>query len=282
MSVVDLLSTTFVYETQLSWKSMVYSGVACDSQDNTYIVRRTHVPAILVFDSAGNYVRSFGEDLFTVPHGIWISPNDDLYCTDIADHTVTKLSLEGEVLMTLGTKNQPGKPGDPFNKPTRAVESPSGDIFVSDGYGQNRVHKFTSDGSHLLSWGSKGCGPGQFTLPHSIWVDLKERVYVADRMNGRIEIFDAEGKFLDQMIGLMYPNEIYIDRDNTIYIAESGLGTGAPEFVDAGRVSVLNAEGETVASLRSRISHGIWVNSKGDIYVTNLILGITKHVRKTE
>jgi DNA-binding beta-propeller fold protein YncE len=111
-------------------------------------------------------------------------------------------------------------------------------------------------------------------------VDNKELVYVADRMNGRIEIFNSEGKFLDQIIGLMYPNEIYIDRDNTIYVAESGLGTGAPEFVDAGRVSILNSEGEAITRLRSRISHGIWVNSKGDIYVTNLILGITKHVRK--
>jgi hypothetical protein len=111
MSVVELLSKTFVYETQLSWKSMVYSGVACDSQDRTYIVRRTHVPAILVFDSDGNYVKSFGEDLFTVPHGIWISPNDELYCTDIADHTVTKLSLDGNVLMTLGTKNKLDKTG---------------------------------------------------------------------------------------------------------------------------------------------------------------------------
>jgi hypothetical protein len=132
MSVVELLSNTFVYDTQLSWKSMVYSGVACDLQDRTYIMRRTHVPAILVFDSVGNYLKSFGEDLFTVPHGIWISPHDELYCTDIADHTVTKLSLDGEVLMTLGTKNKPGKPGNPFNKPTRAVESPSGDIFVSE------------------------------------------------------------------------------------------------------------------------------------------------------
>ena len=276
------MSKAFVYgETRWSWTTIVYSGVACDSQDRVYIVRRTHLPAILVFDSEGNFLRSFGENLFAVPHGIWMSPDDILYCTDIGNHTVTKLSLEGKVLMTLGTKGKTGKPGEPFNRPTRAVESPSGDIFVSDGYGQQRVHKFSKEGKLLLSWGSKGIGPGQFALPHSIWVDREERVYVADRMNGRIEIFNPKGEFLDQWIGLAYPNEIYIDKNNTIYVAESGLGTGEPEFVDSGRVSILNAKGEVQARLRSRISHGIWVDSKGDIYVTNLVLGITKHVRKT-
>lgn len=282
VSVENDMSKAFVYgETRWSWKTIVYSGVACDSQDRVYIVRRTHLPAILVFDSEGNFLRSFGENLFSVPHGIWMSPDDILYCTDIGNHTVTKLTLEGKVLMTLGTKGKPGRPGEPFNQPTRAVESPSGDIFVSDGYGQQRVHRFAKDGTHILSWGSKGIGPGQFALPHSIWADSRERVYVADRMNGRIEIFNPKGEFLDQWIGLAYPNEIYIDKNNTVYVAESGLGTGEPEFVDAGRVSVLNAKGEVQARLRSRISHGIWVDSKGDIYVTNLVLGITKHVRKT-
>jgi sugar lactone lactonase YvrE len=280
-AVKKVMSEKFVYDEVLSWKSIVYSGVACDSQDRVYVIRRTHLPAILVFDSEGNFLKSFGEDLFEVPHGIWMSPEDILYCTDIGNHTVTKLSLEGEVLMTLGTKGQTGAPGEPFNQPTRAVEAPSGDIFVSDGYGQERVHRFSPDGDLILSWGTKGTGPGQFTLPHSIWVDRKERVYVTDRMNGRIEIFNMKGKFLDQWIGLAYPNEIYIDKHNTVYVAESGLGTEEPVFVDAGRVSILNAEGEALARIRSRISHGIWVDSKGDIYVTNLILGITKHVRKT-
>jgi DNA-binding beta-propeller fold protein YncE len=113
-------------------------------------------------------------------------------------------------------------------------------------------------------------------------VGRDERVYVADRMNGRIEIFNTDGEFLDQWVGLMYPNEIYIDKNNMVYVAESGLGTGEPKFLDAGRVSILNANGEGQARLRSRISHGIWVDSKGDIYVTNLVLGITKHVRQTE
>ncbi len=277
------MSTTFQYaETRWNWRAIVYSGVACDSQDHVYIHRRTHVPAILVFDRDGTFLRSFGEDLFANPHGIWISPDDILYCTDTVHHTVTKLSLDGEVLLTLGTKGKPGKPGEPFNRPTRAVASPSGDIFVSDGYGQQRVHKFAADGTHLLSWGSKGTGPDQFALPHSIWVDRENRVYVADRWNGRVAIFTTDGQFLDQWIGLAYPNEIYIDKNDTVYVAEAGLGSGDPAFIDAGRISIFNAKGEVQARLRSRMTHGIWVDSNGDIYVTNLVLGVTKYVRQAD
>ncbi|MCK5403511.1 6-bladed beta-propeller [Candidatus Bathyarchaeota archaeon] len=275
------MSNEFVYrETRWSWKAIVYSGVACDSQDRVYVIRRTHLPAILVFDREGNFLRSFAEDLFVVPHGIWISPEDNLYCTDIGNHTVTKLSLDGEVLMTLGTKGKKGKLGEPFNRPTRAVESPSGDIFISDGYGQQRVHKFSPDGHLIHSWGSRGRGPGQFALPHSIWVDREERIYVADRTNCRIGIFNSEGDFLDQWIEFAYPNEIYMDKNNTIYVAESGLGTGEPEFADAGRISILNAKGEVQGRFQSRMAHGMWVDSKGDIYVTHLVLGITKYAKK--
>lgn len=263
------------------WKIHAFTGVACDSEDRVYVVRRTPQPAILVFDSEGNFLESWGEDIFEEPHGIWISPEDYIYCTDTRDHTVRRLSLEGEVLMTLGTKGRPGKPGEPFNMPTRAVESPSGNIYVSDGYGQQRVHKFAPDGTLLLSWGSTGDGPGQFNLPHSIWVDRQERVYVPDRPNGRIELFTPDGEFLEQWAGLSFPNQLFIDKNNTVYVAESGLGTGEPEFLHCGRISVLNLEGEVLTRFRSRISHGIWVDSKGAIYVTNLILGIQKFVRKT-
>jgi len=273
---------TFVYQEsrRWSWKIHAFPGVACDSRNRVYLVRRNPIPTVYIFDDEGNLLSSWGEEIFNEPHGIWISPQDHIYCTDTGDHTVRKLTLEGEVLMTLGTEGRPGKPGEPFNRPTRAAEAPSGNIYVSDGYGQERVHKFSPDGTLLHSWGSKGKAPGQFNLPHSIWVDRKERVYVPDRPNGRIQIFNSEGEFTDQWIGFSFPNELFIDKNGTVYVAESGLGTGSPEFLDSGRVSILNLNGEVLNSLRSRISHGIWVDSIGDIYVTNLILGIQKFVRK--
>jgi len=172
-----------------------------------------------------------------------MSPDDIQYCTDMGNHTVMKLSLEGEVLMTLCTKGKTGNPREPFNRPTSVAESPSGDIFVSDGYGQQRIHKFSKDGELLLSWGSKGTGPGQFALPHNVCVDSKGRVYVADRTNGRIEIFNSEGGFLDQWMGFASPNKVYVDKNNMIYVAESGLGTSEPEFIDAGQTSILKTKG---------------------------------------
>jgi len=261
----------YAYEAVEEWLWKVYAvpGVACDSQDRVYVVRRAHQPAILIFDSEGNFLTSWGEDIFEEPHGIWISRDDHIYIADTKDHTVRKLSLEGKVIMTLGRKGKPGKPGEPFNRPTRAVESPSGEIFVSDGYGQQRVHKFGPDGTLLLSWGSKGKSPSQFDLPHSIWVDRQERVYVPDRPNNRIEIFTPEGEFMEQWTDLISPNELFINANNIVYVTE---GT-------AQRISILTLEGKLLTRIRSRSPHGIWVDSEGAIYSAELILGLQKFVR---
>ena len=139
--------------------SGVASDVATDSQDRVYVGVRTSqtaegkAGAILVFDKDGEYLRSWGEDLFTSCHGLWISPTDEVFHTDSRDHTVTKFNTEGDVLMTIGTRDELGEPGMPFRSPTRAVQSTSGDIYVSDGYQQNRCHRFTPDGELAFSWG---------------------------------------------------------------------------------------------------------------------------------
>jgi len=134
-------SGKYTYEVVEGWGKLpegrelgLVSGVACDSQDRVYVFNRSPQPAMLVFDSDGNFLTSWGEDIFKSPHGIWISKDDQAYCTDTDDHTVRKLSLDGEVLMTLGTEGQPGEPGAPFNRPTCAVVAPSGAIYVSDGW----------------------------------------------------------------------------------------------------------------------------------------------------
>ena len=160
----------------------VASDVALDSQGRAYVaLREWPYPevsggAVLVFDKDGNLRESWGEDLYTTPHGIWISPEDEIFMVDSSDHTVRKYAPSGELLWTLGVKDQPGTPGAPFNRPTRAVLSGSGEIFVGDGYGQNRVHRFTADGELITSWGSDGTGPGQFNLPHDVTVDSENKV----------------------------------------------------------------------------------------------------------
>src|SRR5207302_1970522 len=188
------------------------------------------------FSPDGRLQNRWGAGLFSKPHGIWISPDDHIYLTDTADHTVRKTTLDGRVLMTLGTPHQPGAPGEPFNQPTRAVESPSGELFISDGYGQNRAHRFTAAGERVLSWGETGKGPGQFELPHDITVDRRERVYILDRPNGRCQIFNTRGEFQTEWTGLLAPNDLFITPDDTFYVAEAEQ-----------RMTMLNPDGKVLA-----------------------------------
>ncbi len=280
-------SDKYTYEVVEGWGQLpegrelgLVSGMACDSQDRVYVFNRSPQPAMLVFDRDGNFLTSWGEDIFTSPHGIWIGEEDYIYCTDTEDHTVRKLSLSGEILMTLGTEGQPGAPGAPFNQPTRAVPAPSGNIYVSDGYGQSRIHKFASDGTLLLSWGEPGNGPGQFDLPHNLWVDRQERVLAIDRPNGRVQIFNSDGEYLTEWTGLLAPNEIFIDANDTVYIAEGGQ-----------RISIMTLDGEVLARWGEKGNapgqfsdspHGIWVDSQGSIYVSEVVAEkrLQKFVRK--
>ena len=242
----------------------IASGVAVDSQDKVYVVDREPNPAIVVFDRDGHFLSSWGEDLFSLPHDIFIDSADRLYIADCGDHTVRICTTDGQVLKTLGTPGEAGGPGEPFNMPTRAVLSPSGDIYVSDGYGQHRVHQFSPDGTLLNSWGEEGAAPGQFTLPHNVFIDSDGRVLIADREpNNRIQIFDPEGVFLSEWSGRLFPCGLYLDSDDTVYIAEGG------------GVSIFNRDGKLLCcwSVRggpddvAHGAHGIWVDRHGDIYI---------------
>jgi sugar lactone lactonase YvrE len=151
------------------------SMVTGDDEDRVYVFQRAPDPCVLVFAADGRLVDRWGEGTFQHPHGIWMSPDGTLYCTDRDTHTVTQWTQDGELLRTWGTPGQPGTPGEPFNEPTRAFLTDSGDLFVSDGYGQRRVHRFAEDGSLICSWGEPGSGPGQFATacrsPFSVTVE---------------------------------------------------------------------------------------------------------------
>jgi streptogramin lyase len=166
----------------------------------------------------------------------------------------------------------------PFNRPTRAVSTPDGEMYVSDGYGQHRVHRFGVDGELKGSWGEAGQGPGQFALPHDVWVDPRDRVLVCDRENARVELFDREGRYLGEWPGLANPMQIFV-RDDVVYLAESNQ-----------RVSILTLDGDVLARWGSKgtsadqftnAPHSIWVDSRGDIYVSEVVdpNKIQKYVR---
>jgi len=159
--------------------------------------------------------------------------------------------------------------GPPFNQPTGVALSSSGEIFVSDGYGNCKVHKFSPDGELLLSWGEPGTGPGQFMLCHSIYVDRKDRVWVGDRENSRIQIFTAQGKFLREWRDVWRPTNVCMDKDDTVYVSELDR-----------RVSIFTIKGKLLARWDSPggddktavlvAPHGIAVDSRGDIYVSEV------------
>ncbi len=242
----------------------IITDISTDSQDRVYLARRK-APSILVYDRDGNYLTKWGEDVLSNPHSLWIDENDRIYCCDTDDHTLRIFNTEGEVLQTLGTPNQTGSPGLPFNRPTSAMVAPSRDIFVSDGYGQRRVHRFSSEGELLLSWGEEGTGPGQFVLPHGLWVDPRNRVLVTDRENNRIQLFDFDGKFIEEWTDILSPNFIFIDSDDIVYVTE------APH-----RISLFNLDGELLSRWGeagkapgqfTEFPHGLCVDSHGDIFV---------------
>jgi len=260
------------------WAFTQVAGVAVDSRDRVLVLNRSPHP-VMIFDREGKFLSSWGEGAFERPHGLYIGSDDRVYCTDDKDHTVKIFTLEGELLSMLGTKDRPGEGGAPFNRPTNVALAPSGEIYVSDGYGNSRVHKFSRCGELLLSWGTPGDGQGQFNIPHGVWVDGDDRVLVADRQNNRIQIFNSDGEFLTQWTGLRRPCTVFIDRDNIIYVAEL-----------ESRMSILDADGELLARWGGTKStapgqfvapHCTWVDSWGDLYVGEVLEGqrIQKFVR---
>jgi len=280
------------------------ADVAVDSHDRVYLLTR-HDARVMVYESTGQFVTSWGEDFFTArPHGITIGTDDTVYVVDEDDQTVRRFTTSGSPKGTpLGIRGTPSDTGvdssirdlhdrvasikrgaAPFNHPTKVAIGPHGDLFVSDGYGNSRVHHFSPDGELMHSWGSPGQGPGEFHLPHSLAITNDERVFVADRENDRIQIFDTSGKYLDEWRDTHAPAALVVGRDGLIYVAENQWLVGDRRFIHGtvttyqpARVTVFDPSGVIVARwgedppcapgnlLRP---HGICVDSNGAIYVT--------------
>ena len=248
---------------------------------------------MLVFNRDGSFLCSWGEDVFS-PHGILITPDSIAYCADDKDHTVRKCTLDGKVLMTLGTKDQASdtgydgkdwhsikRGGPPFNRPTNLALSPTGEMYVSDGYGNARVHKFTPDGKLLFSWGEPGNGPGQFGIVHSVRTDKKGTVYIADRENYRIQVFTPEGKFITQWTNMQKPQGFYMGPDGYLYTTEKPVKRpdGKPPGFLPPRVSIWNTvasswpdgEGKIFRDRATSSRHTVsGVMHRGDLYIGEL------------
>jgi sugar lactone lactonase YvrE len=243
-------------------------AVACDSQDRVFVYSRSEHP-LVVFDRDGNFLAEWGEGILQDAHGIYIDAEDNVYCTERDTHCIRKFNRKGELVMTIGTPGQPAtRDGDPFNKPTDVGIASTGELFISDGYGNARVHKYSPDGKLIMSWGERGAGPGQFALSHCARVDKHDRVWVCDRENSRIQIFDTNGHFLTEWTDLLRPDTIYFDpHDEVVYIAElthqvSIYTLGGKLITQWGGGKPSDKPGEFLKN-----PHGIWVDSHGDLYV---------------
>jgi sugar lactone lactonase YvrE len=264
------------------WSFCDVAAVAVDHQDQVYVFNRGAHP-MMVFDRQGNFLRSWGEGRFPRAHGLHIGPDETLYCTDDGDHTMRRCTLAGKVLLELGI---PGRPapymsGTPFHRCTHTALSPKGEIYVADGYGNACVHKYTPDGRRLLSWGEPGTRPGQFNIVHNICCDGDGWVYVADRENHRVQVFDANGRFETQWNNLHRPCGLCAQGDHrpTFYIGE--LGPSMPVNLNVPnigpRLSIVTHDGKLLAELGEPHAgetpgqfiapHGLAVDSHGDIYV---------------
>ena len=254
--------------------------IAVDGQDRVYIFSRGDHP-MMVFEQDGQFIRSWGEDLFTRSHGITIDKDGILYCVDDDGHWLGRFTAEGELLSSIGTRNQGAvaQSGDPFNRPTKVAFDPkTEDLYIADGYGNARVHKFTAERKHLFSWGDYGSDPGQFNLPHSVCTDSEGKVYVADRENHRIQIFNDQGTYLSQWNNMHRPCGLHIAND-LVYIGQ--LPPQLPfnaDYPNIGAcVSIHDLTGKRLARLGdSRLGeapgqfvapHGLAVDSHGSIYV---------------
>src|SRR6202044_1261293 len=265
------------------WSFKEIGSVGVDSKDNVYVFNRGE-PPMIVFDRDGNFLRSWGEGLFPRAHGVFIAPDNTIWLTDDGDHTVRQCTLEGKVLLTLGV---PGKPspymsGEPFHRCTHTAMSPQGDIYVSDGYGNSRVHKYSPDGKLLMSWGESGSMAGEFNIVHNICTDADGWVYVADRENHRVQVFDGNGKYEAQWNNLHRPCALHCcgGKSPNFIIGELGPGLavnrGAPN--PGPRLTIVDSKGQRIARLGGEkgpgleagkflAPHGVALDSNGDIYV---------------
>ncbi|MEP2027975.1 MAG: peptidyl-alpha-hydroxyglycine alpha-amidating lyase family protein [Paracoccaceae bacterium] len=263
------------------------AGIAVDDKDRVYLFNRGDTPMV-VLSQDGDLLATWGQGVFTNPHGASIGPDQRIYLTDNFDHTVRKFSLDGKLLLEIGTAGVSSgfMSGKPFCKCTHSAVSPSGDIYVSDGYQNACVHKFDPKGRLLKSWGSPGTGPGEFNLPHNICCDKDGWIYVADRENSRVQIFDGDGRFEAQINNMHRPSGLAITPGGCPDCIVGELASYMEvnrDFPNLGPfVSVMDQNSQVLSRLDAKVGaglgpgqflspHSIAYDKKGDLYVGDVV-----------
>ena len=268
------------------WSFVEATSVAVDARDNVYVYNRGAHP-VIVFDQDGRFLRAWGEGGTSHAHGITIGPDDSVWLTDDGNHTIRQYTLAGKLLLTIGDPDKPSAAhgGKPFNRPTHVALCPrNGDVYVSDGYGNSRVRKYDPRGRLVRSWGEPGTDPGCFNIPHNIATDAAGLVYVADRENHRVQVFDGEGRYQGQINNLHRPCGLFADRRDggRLFVGELPSHLPVNQAVPGigARVSVLSLAGQLVGRFGGRFAgeapgefvapHGVAVDSHGSVYVAEV------------
>lgn len=276
------------------------TAVAADRRGKIWIVHRGK-PPVICFDREGNLVSAWGDEYIEEGggHGLRIDSEGFVWITGIKHHQVYQFSDTGELVLSLGTRGVPGDTSESFNQPTDVAVSSSRNIYVSDGYGNDRIVMFDPQGRFIHSWGGKGREPGRFDLPHSLCFDSKGTLYVSDRSNSRVQLFTEDGTFVSEWRGFPYFDCLYCAPDNTLYGA-----TGRSNVIL--RLSTTDFEANTPNSLPIvldqwsgkystkqeleagyvppygdfNVAHGVGLDSNGDIYVAEVRAGRVQRLSK--
>jgi streptogramin lyase len=266
------------------------SDVAFDSKGHLYVLSRGPKP-LTEFDENGKFVRAFGDGLFTRSHGIRIDSDGNIWATDVGAHTVMKISPQGQVLLTLGTKGKAGEWNETagsqlFNEPNDIVIGANGDLFITQGHtpgagkGDPRVLKFDKNGKFIKSWGGKGTEPGKFDVAHGIAIDAKGLLWVTDRENQRIQIFDQDGKYIREVKYAGLPCSLDIGKQY-IYMVNGFAGQLLRMDLDGKVLAAVGKPGAAGTWGEFGEAHFIAVSPKGEIYVADSVnRAVQKFVKK--
>lgn len=281
------------------WSFGEVAGAACDARGRLFVFNRGEHP-VVVLEPDGSIAGTWGQGRFARPHGITVAPDGTVWCTDDLGHCLHRFSPDGQLLQTLGTPGAPSPTGvehadyrtirqaaGPFNIPTNLAVAPGGDLYVSDGYGNARVHHFSAKGELLASWGEPGRDPGCFHLPHGIAVAPDGTVFVADRENSRVQLFSPAGELREVWTDVARPCQVFVTPGFEVWVAELGWvagmypGNTAPPGGTGGRVSLFSREGtvlarwgggkDPTAATDFFAPHSIWVDPAGCLYVGEVV-----------
>ena len=282
---LEFHATNWIPELPENIKLVEATSVACDSKDNIYIFNRGNMP-ILIFSETGKFKSGWGREDFVRPHGIFIDNSDNLFLVDDGGHFLKKCDVEGNVLLTIGNpgKKASWQSGNFFNRPTDVTVDNDNNIYISDGYGNSRIHKFNENGKYLKSWGTPGTENSQFNLPHNICLIEEEFLWVCDRENFRVQVFNLNGKWI-KTIPFHRPQTIFNNKGilkNSLIIGEAGTGSntqvGVPNIGNC--IKIIDYQGNTIHRLGKDVPgegdsqfispHGVTSTSKGDIIVAEV------------